>query len=199
MKNVIFDFGNVIIRWDPYRALSTVFDSREEMDKALVAIGFFDWNKEQDRGRSWPEGVALAKRDMPDHAHIFQAYADGLRPAHDELVAGTSELIESLHNKGVGLFGLTNASLATVDVVKSVAPVLGLMQDIVVSAAEGMIKPDAEIFELCLSRNNLKRSQTLFVDDSLANCEAARALGIAAHHFSDAAGLKADLLDRGLL
>ncbi len=57
---------------------------------------------------------------------------------------GTSELIEGLHRKGVGLFGLTNASQATVDVVKSVAPVLELMQDIVVSAAEGMIKPDAE-------------------------------------------------------
>ncbi|MEE9427543.1 MAG: HAD family phosphatase [Paracoccaceae bacterium] len=199
MKNVIFDFGNVIIRWDPYRALSTVFNSREEMDKTLIEIGFFDWNLEQDRGRSWPEGIAIAKRDMPKHAHIFQAYADGLRPAHDELVAGTSELIENLHNKGVGLFGLTNASLATVDVVKSVAPVLGLMQDIVVSAAESMIKPDAEIFELCLSRNNLERSQALFVDDSLANCEAARTLGIAAHHFSDAAGLMAELLQRGLL
>jgi len=114
-------------------------------------------------------------------------------------VPGTSKLIEALHGRGVALFGLTNASLATVEVVETVASVLGLMRDIVVSADVGLIKPGAAIFELCLRRNGLVAGETLFVDDSLANCQAAQALGIAAHHFVDAPGLKRDLLERGLL
>ncbi|MGR3290944.1 MAG: HAD family hydrolase [Paracoccaceae bacterium] len=199
MKNVIFDFGNVVISWDPYRALNGIFATRAEMDSTLKSIGFFDWNLEQDRGRSWEDGVAAARQNTPEHAHIFAAYADGLLAAHDELVPGTSELIQALHDDGVPLFGLTNASLTTVRLVKSVAPALGLMQDIVASAAEGVNKPDPKIYEICLSRNQLDRRETLFVDDSLANCEAAISLGLQAHHFVNAGALKLDLQDMGLL
>jgi HAD superfamily hydrolase (TIGR01509 family) len=199
MINVIFDFGNVVIQWRPYRALSGIFATEAEMDQTLAKIGFFDWNLKQDQGRSWEDAVAAAERDTPDHAHIFRAYAEGLRPAHEELIPGTSELIQSLHNRGVALFGLTNAAQASFNVVKSVAPVIELMRDVVVSADEGIAKPDPKIFELCLDRNGLERSETMFVDDSLANCEAAETVGIAAHHFVDAAGLEQDLQSRGLL
>lgn len=199
MKNVIFDFGNVIIRWRPYRALSGIFATEAEMDQTLADIGFFDWNLKQDQGRSWEEAVAAAERDTPEHAHIFRAYADGLRAAHDKLVPGTSELIEALHRRDVPMYGLTNAAQASFAVVKSVAPVIGLMRDVVVSADEGVAKPDPRIFEISLSRNRLDRSETLFVDDSLANCEAAQSIGITAHHFTDAAGLETDLRTHGLL
>ncbi len=199
MKNVIFDFGNVVIQWRPYRALDGIFETEAEMDQTLADIGFFDWNLKQDQGRSWEEAVAVAERDMPDHAHIFRAYADGLHAAHNQLIPGTSEIITALHNRGVALFGLTNAAQASFNVVKSVAPVIGLMGDVVVSADEGVAKPDPRIFEICLDRNGLDRSETMFVDDSLANCKSAEEIGIAAHHFADAVGLKEDLKSRGLL
>lgn len=169
------------------------------MDRTLARIGFFDWNLEQDRGRSWEDGIAVARRDMPEHAHIFEAYATGLVVAHDERIPGTSELIEALHERDVNLFGLTNAARASFEAVKLAAPAIGLMQNVVVSADEGVAKPDRRIFETCLERNGLDRSETMFVDDSLANCQAAEAVGIAAHHFSDAEGLEADLRARGIL
>ena len=199
MKNVIFDFGNVIIRWSPFQALGHLFQDETDMTETLHKIGFFDWNLEQDRGRSWPDGLALVKREKPQHAHIFEAYYKGLGPAHNRLVPGTSEIIQALNDKGVNLFGLTNASLETVAVVRDTAPVLNLMKDIVISAAAGVIKPNAEIYELCLSRNGLQAVETLFVDDSLANCEAAQKLGIGAHHFVNAKGLSDDLISRGVL
>lgn len=199
MKNVIFDFGNVVIRWNPFRALSGIFADEIEMTQTLKKIGFYEWNLAQDMGRSWEEGIEIAERDLPEYAHIFRAYFDGLHPAHNELVPGTSEIIQALDVKGVNLYGLTNAARASFDVVKSVAPVIGLMQDVVISSEEGIAKPDARIFELCLNRNGLDRTETLFVDDSLANCESAEQLGIAAHHFGDAAGLQADLVQRGIM
>ena len=42
----------------------------------------------------------------------------------------------------------------------------------------GMRKPDAEIFELVLSENNLDPNETLFIDDSIQHIEAAKKLGI---------------------
>jgi 2-haloacid dehalogenase len=199
MKNMIFDFGNVVIQWRPYSALNGIFATEAEMDQTLADIGFLDWNLKQDQGRSWEEAVAVAERDMPDHAHIFRAYTDGLHEAHSELIPGTSELIKGLHDRGVALFGLTNAAQASFQVVKSVAPVIDLMRDVVVSAEEGIAKPDPRIFEICLDRNGLERFETMFVDDSLANCEAAEGIGITAHHFTDAVGLEEDLKSRGML
>jgi len=199
LNNVIFDFGNVIIRWRPYRALSGIFSNETEMQETLSKIGFFDWNLKQDQGRSWEEAMFVAERDMPEHAHIFRAYVDGLLPAHSELVPGTSELIEALDANGRALFGMTNAAEASFGIVKQAAPVIGLMRDVVVSATEGFAKPDPRIFELCLLRNGLPAGTCLFVDDSLANCQTAQKLGIVAHHFTNADGLKTDLLRHGLL
>ncbi|MDP5218064.1 HAD family phosphatase [Ruegeria sp. 2205SS24-7] len=199
MKNVIFDFGNVLIRWRPYAALHMHFSSEAEMLACFDQIDFFGWNAEQDRGRSWEEGLAAAERDHPDHAHIFHTYANGLDAAHGERVPGMSDLIEALHRRGVGLFGLTNAAEASFEAVKKTAPEIGYMRDVVVSSREALIKPSPEIFELCLSRNGIRAAETLFVDDSAANCRGAEAMGIQAHLFTDAATLEADLRAHGLL
>ena len=45
------------------------------------------------------------------------------------------------------------------------------------------MKPDVSIFNLILDRFELVPETTLFVDDSLPNIDAARALGIQAYHF----------------
>jgi len=45
-----------------------------------------------------------------------------------------------------------------------------------------MRKPDAQIFELVLNENNLKVVETLFIDDSIQHIEGARKVGLSAHH-----------------
>lgn len=199
MKNVIFDFGNVLIRWRPYNALGHIFDSEADMQACFDEIGFFDWNAEQDRGRSWSDALLWAEQERPDHAHVFRAYAEGLDAAHDEKVPGTTELVERLDARGVALFGLTNAALASFEAVRRTAPVIDRMRDVVISSQEGMIKPDADIFRLCLDRNGLTASETLFVDDSEANCRGAEVVGLVAHYFRSAEALERDLTKLGLL
>lgn len=199
MTAVIFDLGNVVNFWRPFLALNHLFADETEMEATFQKIGFYDWNLEQDRGRSWQDGLTVAERDDPDHVHIFQAYADGLDVAHSTLVPGTSELIQRLHEKDVPLFGLTNAARASFDAVRMSAPVLTLMRDIVVSADEKMVKPDSAIFRLCLDRNGLAAGNALFIDDSAKNCAGATAVGLDAHQFVDAATLETDLIARGLL
>ena len=45
-----------------------------------------------------------------------------------------------------------------------------------------MRKPDAEIFEFLLKEQNLKKEETLFIDDSIQHIKGARAIGIPAIH-----------------
>jgi len=62
-----------------------------------------------------------------------------------------------------------------------------------------VIKPEARIYEIALARVGLEPADLLFVDDSLANVEAARALGFHAHHFTDPAALRPMIEKHGLL
>jgi putative hydrolase of the HAD superfamily len=45
-----------------------------------------------------------------------------------------------------------------------------------------LAKPQREIFEAVLQRADIKAGETLFIDDSLKNCEAAQLLGIHTYH-----------------
>lgn len=60
-----------------------------------------------------------------------------------------------------------------------------IVEDIIISAEEGVIKPDPAIYEIALNRLNATPETTLFLDDYLPNVEAARDLGITAVHFKD--------------
>lgn len=81
---------------------------------------------------------------------------------------------------------------------KHTAPVIELMRDVVVSADERLVKPDAAIFDICLSRNNVAASETLFVDDKAENCEVAESLQMTAHQSTSAEALRSTLRQYGL-
>ncbi len=66
------------------------------------------------------------------------------------------------------------------------------------SGREKMIKPDADIYQLCLSRNNLNPIETVFIDDNLENAHAASNLGITGIHFTNPEKLHADLTNLGI-
>ena len=198
IKNIVFDIGNVVIRWEPYAALKDFYSDPEEMNMHLTEIGFFEWNIEQDRGRSIADGLNQAKRNG-HHAHIFEAYINGLHLSHRNQVPGTAHIIRNLAANSVPIYGLSNITEAAYGIVLETAPELKLLRHTTVSARVGMVKPEPEIFEYCLEENNLVADETLFVDDSIANCKTAERLGLHAHHFRDAAKLNRHLTSLGFL
>ncbi|WP_309621457.1 HAD-IA family hydrolase, partial [Novosphingobium sp.] len=68
-----------------------------------------------------------------------------------------------------------------------------------VSGVENLAKPDPAIYALAERRFGLTPAAMLFIDDSLPNVQSARACGWQAHHFTDAAALRSELMERGLL
>ena len=67
------------------------------------------------------------------------------------------------------------------------------------SGFEGVAKPDPRVFELLLDRFGLTAADTLFIDDSAKNVEAARAVGMQAIEFESPPALRRLLHDAGLL
>jgi 2-haloacid dehalogenase len=77
-------------------------------------------------------------------------------------------------------------------------PFLKGFRDTVVSAHEKLLKPDPAIYRVLLERNGLEAARCLFIDDSPANVEGARSVGMRAVTFTSPERLAADLASHGV-
>jgi putative hydrolase of the HAD superfamily len=93
--------------------------------------------------------------------------------------ADTREVLARLHGRGWPMGIVTNGTVR-VQASKLAATGIGaFMRTIVISEAEGMKKPDGEIFRRALERIGAEAGETAFVGDNLAvDVEGARAAGL---------------------
>ncbi|AMY56222.1 MULTISPECIES: HAD family hydrolase [Nocardiaceae] len=112
------------------------------------------------------------------------------RPAWFSGRVPNSELLDYLHtlkSEGRTLGLLTNNVREWEPEWRGIVPT-GLFSVEVVSANEGVRKPEPEIYRRTTERLGVPAARCLFVDDDLRNCQAARAHGMQIHHFTDTAG-----------
>ena len=201
MTSIVFDLGGVVVRWDPIAPIAAaVGPERAERFVHGDEFDFAAWNHAQDAGRSWDDAEASA---TAAHAHLAEeitAYRRNFPLSLPGLVPGTAQILRALHERGTRLVALTNWSAETFPHAPRLFPeVFALFEDVVVSGAEGVAKPDARIFEVLARRLGHPLDGVVFVDDSVANVAAARAAGMDAVHFIGAPALSNELRERALL
>ena len=197
--NVVFDIGNVLLHWEPRALYRQIFATEDEVEWFLANVCNHDWNLEQDRGRSFADGIALLTARYPEHAEAIAAYD---RRWHETIlgaIPGSVAILEELSASGTPLYAITNWHQDKFRETRGRYPFLGLFRDIVVSGDERVIKPEPEIFRLLLERNGLAASSCIFIDDNLKNVKGAEAVGMKAHHFTSPEALRKDLAERGIL
>jgi len=199
VDTVVFDVGNVLIRWDPRHLYRRLIPEEAAMERFLAEVCTEAWNLEQDRGRSWAEAIAERVPLFPQHEALIRAYAENWQEMVPGEVPGTVALLEALRGRGVPLYAITNFSAEKFAEAQARFAFLRGFRDVVVSAHERLVKPDPAIYRVLLDRNGLAAARCLFIDDSEKNVRAAEAAGMQAHHFRDAAGLEAELRRLGLL
>lgn len=199
LDSVIFDIGNVFVRWDPRNMYRDHFETEEEMEYFLSNVTTPAWNLEQDRGRTWADAIAKASEQHPDYAEKIQLYWDNWAQMLDGEITGTVEIFNRLQADGVPVYAITNFSAETWPIFCARHPFTARFLDIVVSGKEGLIKPDRAIYELALERFGVTPERSIFIDDSLDNVRGAEALKIKGHHFTGAPKLEAELKTYGLL
>ena len=200
LAGVVLDLGNVLIDWDPFDAVAAGVGHDEA--RAFLDADDFDfhaWNHGPDSGMSWADAEAAVARRHPHwlpHAEAYRAhFVASLRGE----VPGTADVVRELHAVGVPLWGLTNWSAELYPHAPDRFEVLGLLRDVVVSGVEGVAKPDPRIFAVLAGRVDLPLERLVLVDDREVNVDAARAAGMDAIRFTDAAALRTALVERGLL
>ncbi len=182
---MVFDIGNVLLDWDPRILYRKIFASETEVDDFLTRVLPPEWNREQDRGRSWAEAEANQISLFPDYANQIRAFRARWHETVPGDIAETVTILRSLKAAGVPLYAITNFASDTFrEAQKRFSYLADSFIDIVISGDEKIIKPDPAIYQILLKRQGLDAADCVFIDDSRANVEAAAALGFYALVFT---------------
>ena len=194
LKAIIFDFGGVLLEWDPRHLYRRFFsDQPQAMEDFLTEIDFYEWNARQDKGRSFAEGIAELSAQFPQHAHLIQAYFDHWEDSISGSIPGAVDSLQALKQKGYPLYGLSNWSAETFPRARHKYPFFDWFDDILLSGEVGLSKPDPAFFNLLLDKIGYSAPECVLIDDSRPNVEAAKKLEFAAIHFTSPQQLQADL------
>tara|TARA_B110000285_G_scaffold151437_1_gene169060 strand:- start:2371 stop:2973 length:603 start_codon:yes stop_codon:yes gene_type:complete len=185
IKNVIFDLGGVLIDWNPDKVYKDVFNNdSEKMIHFYTKICTQDWNENQDAGypmaKATEERVAL----FPEYEKEIRMFYGRWDDMLGDQIQGTVDILKELSDDpNYKVVALTNWSHETFPKAIAKFSFLQWFEGILVSGEEKTRKPFPEIYELTLSKFNLKAGESLFIDDNLRNIEAARKFGIHSIHF----------------
>lgn len=192
--NLIFDFGGVLIDWNPHYLYDSYFGDRAKTDWFLANICTMKWNEQVDAGKPMAEATAELVAKFPEWKKEIEMYFGRWIEMIGEAIPGMYELLLELKARGHRLFGLSNWSAETFVQIKEDFPALKLLEGMVVSGYVKCLKPSPEIYQLLLDRYSLKASDCIFIDDNAANVAGAEAVGIRGIRFTGASDLRKQLL-----
>lgn len=169
IKNIIFDLGNVIFKWDPDIVLQH-FAQNEEEAKLLKEYIFAseEW-KLLDRGFiNNDEAIEIIQNRLPDqYSNLIKTILHEwykFQPINEDTV----KVAKGLKEKGYKIYVLSNLAIETYEYFK-VIDFFKLCDGVVISAHEKIVKPNKEIFVTLLERYNIKAKECLFIDDDDTN------------------------------
>lgn len=199
IKNIVFDMGNVIIRFDP--ELFMVRLGLAEEDRKLLKRELFvslEWSR-MDRGSLTDEEAAeIVCRRVPERLHDAVRRLVGMWDRPILPVEGMYELVEELRGMGYGIYLLSNASFRQHDYWPRV-PASKFFDGRLISADVKLVKPQPEIYRLLCDKFSLVPEECVFIDDSTSNAEGAYFCGINALVFhGDAHEMRLKLNELGV-
>ncbi len=197
---VIFDLGGVLVNWDPRHLYGRFFnDDVSSMEQFLTEIDFHSWNLEQDRGRSFADGVAELSAQFPQYADLIRAYDVHWEESITGQIDGTVELLQTLKAAGYTVALLSNISIEKYDVLRRTYRFFDHFDRQLISADVKLLKPDPRIYALLLEQLNHAAEECIFIDDSAVNVAGADRVGMTAIQFQSPHQLKTELQQRGVL
>lgn len=194
IKVIVFDYGNVLLEWNPRYVYRRYFlNDSEGLENFLNEIHFMEWNAQQDRGRTFAEGVAILSKQFPQYAELIRAYQENWIDSIGDAFTGTVELLKQLKKARYPLYGFSNWSAETFPYARAKYDFFDLFDDMVISGEVGFAKPEPEIYQILLDKIGRPAHECLFIDDSLPNIQQANKIGFQTLHFESPEQLEEEL------
>lgn len=198
-KTIVFDFGAVLIDWNPYYLYRKLLPNDEAIKSFLEEIDFAHINPRIDAGMRLADWVREYSQKYPHHSELIAAYHARFTESVGDCLQGTVEILHELKSKGFPLYGLSNWSDETFPWVKGRFPFIDELDDYLLSGMVGQVKPAEEIFHSFLTRFDLRADNCIFIDDNPANIETAERMGFTGLLFKNPKQLRRELEEMGIL
>jgi haloacid dehalogenase superfamily, subfamily IA, variant 3 with third motif having DD or ED/haloacid dehalogenase superfamily, subfamily IA, variant 1 with third motif having Dx(3-4)D or Dx(3-4)E len=199
IKAVIFDYGGVLIDWNPYYLYRKVFTNDTEVARFLQEIHFNEWNYSFDQGYPMELGLSEMCRKYPERAEMIRLLDERWLETIGTTFDATIALVKEVKERGYAVYGLSNWSAEKFKLVRPRYPFFDLFDDMVISGEVKMAKPDPRIFRLLVERNGKTPQECIYIDDSEDNYRAASQVGLQAIHYQSSGQLRQELQKRGVL
>lgn len=184
IKNVIFDFGNVLLEWDEDKIASNYSTNKEEQEILKEVIFMSDeWVKLNDGSINCQDAILIFKEKLPTNLknrveEIMNEWYKTM-PINQEIC----NLIMELKKNNYKVYALSNTLISVYEYVKNLE--IGKYFDgFLISAVEKMMKPNEEIYYRLFEKFELVPEECFFIDDSEKNIEASRKCGMEGHIFN---------------
>ena len=145
-KIVVFDLGNVLIRWDRRLLFDKLISDPDELQYFLDNVLTMDDNKLLDSGVPLAEVAEAAVRRNPQYRDLIMAFATRWKETLGDVIEDSVQILEELKARGTPLYALTNWGSDTFASIEADYPFFAHFDGMVVSGREGVVKPDPAIY-----------------------------------------------------
>ena len=188
IKNIVFDMGNVLVRYNGRKVCEHYLNNEEDLQQVLTGVFVSPEWVMLDMGLLTDEQALkqMCSR-LPERLH--EAAALCLRDWDKYNMWPIEEmepLIRELKAKGFGLYVCSNAATRLKDIYRELLPAVECFDGVLFSAEVKCMKPQKEMYEHLFERFCLKPEECYFVDDLPLNIEGGRACGMEGYCFADA-------------
>ena len=199
IKNVVFDIGNVLVRWNPIEITRLTFTDTHDIESLCESIFqseiWYNLNKGliSENEAKLQHQILLGLSEVECERLFYYVKQTQI------LIYGSVDLVKRVKAAGYRVFALTDNVHEIVNHLKSTYTFWDLFEGAVVSADVGILKPQAEIYQHLLNQFDLKAEETIFLDDMPHNVKGAQNVGITAIEFKNAAQGEHALKELGLV
>lgn len=186
IKNLIFDFGRVLVEYDYFTILDKIFVTHRQAEDFYHHLMVEMWNERLDCEEcSFEQIIHEMQQTMPQYTKEIQLFGKQYTDFVLGEVKGMRALLVKLKSEGYKLYGLTNW-YSKVHVTMKQYPIFQLLDGRIISSEEHIMKPSIAIYERLCHKFGLKKEECVFTDDTIKNVVAAQNFGMEGICFKNA-------------
>ena len=190
IKKVIFDVGQVLVKFSPKNLFLKILKNEEEVDYFLKNICTWEWHIQQDLVYDTSKVAEPMAKKYPEYKEAIDAFYGRFL----EMIEGTYKenvnLALQLKKQGYSIYLLSNFPGDQFEKYRLQNSYIDMFDDRIISGDVGLAKPDKKIYELAVQKFSLIPEESLFIDDKIENIKGAEKVGIQTIHLEQPKDLK---------
>lgn len=178
IQKVIFDVGQVLVKFNPRNLFIKILEDEEKVDFFLKNICTWEWHIQQDLIYDTSKAAEPVIKKHPEYKAAIEAFYGRFLEMIDSVHQENVDLALKLKQKGYPIYLLSNFPGDQFEKYRLQNSFLDEFHDRIISGDVGLAKPDIKIYQLAIKKFNLNPEESLFIDDKIENTKGAEQVGI---------------------